>query len=451
MAPGVISLYCGCGSLALGFRNAGYEIIGGCDEDIDAVWTFQRNFRNAKNLFCKDIYKEVVDGNLQRQFGDTKNTILIVTPPRSVPAEHVAFFPVSLKPVLMVLVIPTDLTNGEWLEVYRSCMVENGIDTLIFPMDTAEYGSPISIKRTMIINIPSNRIGLTGCKKEAEQIMFQIAQNLYLNKQPMISPRIILNSVSGIVVEKDYIFLTPRDTFDRATYSIDKPLPTLRQSCVRIKNPTSYEKREKDIASIEECLFLTHKSLSILCGLPKDFVNNISFTKTTKLLINSLCPLFARVIAKAIFDIQISIEHIEKRTNGIVVTPSTNLYFEQLPISEDCNKQNLFQKSTRMHQLLNVSPNSKVSYFYGRTKEKRHKVTYVVGSDIKGDNYIKTFTNFDIPVGWMVEIKERKNNIHAKEDLFWISPIGKTYRTIKTLKTQIDRERNKKEKKYDQQ
>ena len=98
-----------------------------------------------------------------------------------------------------------------------------------------------------------------------------------------------------------------------------------------------------------------------------------------------------------------------------------------------------------MHGLLNVSGNSKVKYFYGRAKEKRRLVSYVMGSDGVGDAYVMGLVPFTtpIPAGWTIQLKERRDNTHAKEDMFWVSPMGKTYRTVKALKKEIDKTKKK--------
>ena len=50
----VLDLFCGCGGLSKGFEMAGYNIVYGIDNNIDAIKTYENNFKNAK-ASCYDI------------------------------------------------------------------------------------------------------------------------------------------------------------------------------------------------------------------------------------------------------------------------------------------------------------------------------------------------------------------------------------------------------------
>ena len=43
----VIDLFCGCGGLSEGFRQAGYEIVMGLDINEAAIQTYHRNLKRA--------------------------------------------------------------------------------------------------------------------------------------------------------------------------------------------------------------------------------------------------------------------------------------------------------------------------------------------------------------------------------------------------------------------
>ena len=43
----VLDLFCGAGGFSLGFRNAGFQIVAGIDNDAQALATFARNFPEA--------------------------------------------------------------------------------------------------------------------------------------------------------------------------------------------------------------------------------------------------------------------------------------------------------------------------------------------------------------------------------------------------------------------
>lgn len=54
--PRILDLFCGAGGLASGFRQAGYEVVGGVDFSAPAVETFDRNFGAGRGLM-KDLRK----------------------------------------------------------------------------------------------------------------------------------------------------------------------------------------------------------------------------------------------------------------------------------------------------------------------------------------------------------------------------------------------------------
>lgn len=75
----VIDLFCGCGGLSLGFKLAGYNIVGGVDVNKDAIETFNSNFKNAEGI-CFDLLK--MDSNyIVEVFGDLKNIDVIIGGP----------------------------------------------------------------------------------------------------------------------------------------------------------------------------------------------------------------------------------------------------------------------------------------------------------------------------------------------------------------------------------
>lgn len=75
----VIDLFCGCGGLSLGFKLAGYNIVGGVDLNPEAIETFNNNFDGAKGICC-DLLK--MDTNeIIKTFGDLKNIDVIIGGP----------------------------------------------------------------------------------------------------------------------------------------------------------------------------------------------------------------------------------------------------------------------------------------------------------------------------------------------------------------------------------
>ena len=52
-APTVVDLFCGCGGFSEGFRQAGFDVILGIDNNFLAAETFRLN--HECNTICQDI------------------------------------------------------------------------------------------------------------------------------------------------------------------------------------------------------------------------------------------------------------------------------------------------------------------------------------------------------------------------------------------------------------
>lgn len=74
----VLDLFCGAGGLSLGFKLAGYNIVGGIDFQGDAIKTHEKNFKNSKSI-CGDI-KEITDEQVKKLF-ENKVDVIIGGPP----------------------------------------------------------------------------------------------------------------------------------------------------------------------------------------------------------------------------------------------------------------------------------------------------------------------------------------------------------------------------------
>lgn len=74
-----IDLFCGCGGLSEGFRQAGYNIVGGIDFNKPAIETFNHNFEGAKGLCCNLL--EMDEKRIIKEFGDLKNIDIIIGGP----------------------------------------------------------------------------------------------------------------------------------------------------------------------------------------------------------------------------------------------------------------------------------------------------------------------------------------------------------------------------------
>ena len=75
----LLDLFCGCGGISMGFKLAGYSVIGGVDVDPDSVKTFQKNFPKSKAI-CQNLL-EYDDDKILSDFGNRKIDVIVGGPP----------------------------------------------------------------------------------------------------------------------------------------------------------------------------------------------------------------------------------------------------------------------------------------------------------------------------------------------------------------------------------
>lgn len=76
----VLDFFCGAGGLSLGFEDAGFNIIGGIDNDKPALKTFEHNHNNAMPLDI-DLFDEKFLDVIEEKTKKTKFDIIIGGPP----------------------------------------------------------------------------------------------------------------------------------------------------------------------------------------------------------------------------------------------------------------------------------------------------------------------------------------------------------------------------------
>lgn len=79
---GVIDLFCGCGGLSQGFKDAGFDVLFGLDHDTASLKTFAHNFGQTRSLkadLFSDEYLEIIEGKLAELGGSAD--VIIAGPP----------------------------------------------------------------------------------------------------------------------------------------------------------------------------------------------------------------------------------------------------------------------------------------------------------------------------------------------------------------------------------
>lgn len=165
----VLDLFCGCGGISCGYEQAGFEIIGGIDFNLQATQTFQHNFKMAK-VQCVDITTvknedilsdyggvDVIVGGppcqgfstanrWQKESEDPRNKLFF---------EYIRFVKLLRPKMIMIENVRGILTrnNGYAKERISTILGEAGYELNMQVLDASEYGVPQNRKRAIIVGI----------------------------------------------------------------------------------------------------------------------------------------------------------------------------------------------------------------------------------------------------------------------------------------------------------
>lgn len=165
----VLDLFCGAGGLSLGFKNAGFEIVGGIDFNQDAINTHHKNFPNSKSICCdiktfdnSKIKKEfenidvIVGGppcqgfsnaNMwQKDLEDERNKLFF---------EYIRFVEVLLPKIVLIENVPGILTKNN---SYAKSKIYEILDNLGYNVESevlmaSDFGVPQIRRRAFFVGI----------------------------------------------------------------------------------------------------------------------------------------------------------------------------------------------------------------------------------------------------------------------------------------------------------
>jgi DNA (cytosine-5)-methyltransferase 1 len=166
----VLDLFCGAGGLSEGFKQAGFEIVLGIDNDKDALETFKLNHPESKT-FCGDISK-LTKKEIRNIIGDIEIDMIIGGPPcqgfsmagrrdpgdsRNTLIEQYLNLVSQINPKLFVIenvrgLLSMKTKKGESVIGNIIKLAENkGYFITICPLNAADYGVPQKRKRVFLI------------------------------------------------------------------------------------------------------------------------------------------------------------------------------------------------------------------------------------------------------------------------------------------------------------
>lgn len=184
-----IDLFCGCGGLSLGFKEAGFNIIGAIDFNKAAMETHKKNF-DTDFEFCGDI-ASIEDDFIKNQFKDKVDAIIGGPPcqgfsglnrrnkdgndPRNMLfLQYLRFVKLLSPKVVLIENVRQILTAKDGFiknEIYK-ILEELGYNVTYSIVDASDYGVPQARKRAIII----------GTKKKLKPYSFDLLKKQECNK-----------------------------------------------------------------------------------------------------------------------------------------------------------------------------------------------------------------------------------------------------------------------------
>ena len=75
--PTVVDMFCGCGGLSRGFKDAGFDVLFGIDHDVPSLSTYEHNFGEGKGVRI-DLFSKTFLSDFSKEFVKYKKDLDVV-------------------------------------------------------------------------------------------------------------------------------------------------------------------------------------------------------------------------------------------------------------------------------------------------------------------------------------------------------------------------------------
>ena len=287
-----IDLFCGCGGMSLGFKNAGFDIVAAFDNWEAAIDVYRKNFSHP--AFCcdvsdADVHEKIVTycpdviiggppcqdfstaGLMDEEIGRAQLTVIY--------SQIIA----KAKPRFFVMENVARVYKSKAYETAMKVFKDSGYGLTTILLDASYCGVPQVRKRYFVI-------GELGGK---DSFLSEYLTNS-LSSKPMT-----IHDYLGDSLGTEYYFRVPTNYSRRGVYSIYEPAVTVRG--VDRPIPKGYKKHAKDPVEIGPLVrALTVKERSYLQTFPKDFVLEGSKTDLNQMIGNAVPVNLAKYVATAL-------------------------------------------------------------------------------------------------------------------------------------------------------
>lgn len=286
-----VDLFSGCGGMSLGFKNAGFELVGAFDNWDPAIEVYSNNFDSP--IWKRDLS----DASVVSEVRDLRPTVIIGGPPcqdfsqagkrsedggRAVLTVRYGEIIAKCRPRIIVMENVPRVRNSNAMARIRKMLEDAGYGLSSRVLDASLCGVPQARKRFILI----------GCLN---------AQNGFLDdylERNLAKRHMTIRDYLGDELGIEYYFRIPRSYDRRAIFSIDEPSMTIRG--VDRPIPPNYKQHPNDACDVSLVRCLTPKERSLIQTFPSSFKLSGSKTNINQMIGNAVPVKMAEFVANAI-------------------------------------------------------------------------------------------------------------------------------------------------------
>ena len=329
--PNAIDLFCGCGGITQGLKQAGFRVLAGVEFSHAPAEVYRKNHPEVR-LFEDDIRQISIDEFIEACKGETihvlagcppcqgfssirrKNKAAPVDDPRNTLAYEYLKFVEALKPYTILFENVPSIANYPVFVEVRERLTSLGYDLDYRVVDCADYGVPQRRKRFVMLGSRIGRIELVEGKCEKSTVRDYIGSLEPPEVSRDESHRIYAHHTSHIF---EMITKVPKDGGSRADLPEKYILECHKRQGIGFRDVYG-RLRWDDVSSTitggclnpskgrflhpEQDRALTAREAAMLQTFPKDYVLPKEINKTALALMigNAVPPMFACAQAKHI-------------------------------------------------------------------------------------------------------------------------------------------------------
>lgn len=287
----VVDLFSGCGGMSLGFKEAGFDIVGAFDNWDAAVEIYKANFKHP-------IYKaDLSNADYIQTIKELNPDLIVGGPPcqdYSIAGKRemgkranltIKFGEIvsQVKPTWVVFENVYNIERFPTLPQLKDILMNAGYGISTKVLDASLCGVPQKRKRFFLVG-----------KLNAINGFFDDAFVANMSNAPMT-----VRDYLGDALQTQFYYMHPRSYNRRAVFSIDEPSATIRG--INRPIPNNYKKHPADKADISDGVrALTARERGYLQTFPDSFSFPGVKTDVELAIGNAVPPALAKYIAKSI-------------------------------------------------------------------------------------------------------------------------------------------------------